>query len=445
MTCNQARAFTAPRPLVSTELVSVLLRSTPNDNGDSQFYDDFGESQFYDDFGGSFGSSTSVDDGAKFLGSLQTKILQTRELETANDAKLGRNWRKGNWSVKGFSLSANKSTSHEDSKAQNNVHVSAVAAPISTSLKDTIMPVDEGFEYRTIAVGRTDGSVFLVRIGEAYLTKFKSSASLVGDTKGEELSIRVENQWTEQDQIRPEEQEDLQPFEVLLNFKASELGEKCHLIRYHDIAEDDNEGYICTAAGDSGQIQLWILPSPGQQLESTTLSGGHQAKIVSLNTAVLQSDNGEEQHILISVSADGVVSMWNLSKHGQLLVSCQCLSGRSSDALITCADISNPSLESNFAFDGAKQRKSTDMLFLGLSDGYVMAYGIHNILSNGKCSEPDIFFRAHGTDSGRAESISAIKCGGDGTIENRRNAADKSEISSSVLLTGGEDGSVKQW
>ena len=68
---------------------------------------------------------------------------------------------------------------------------------------------------------------------------------------------------------------------------------------------------------------------------------------------------------------------------------------------------------------------------------------------------PDIRFKAHGTDTGRAEAITAIKCGGDGTIptsarlqggldegnQSRRNP----NLSSFILLTGGEDGSVKQW
>jgi hypothetical protein len=59
-------------------------------------------------------------------------------------------------------------------------------------------------------------------------------------------------------------------------------------------------------------------------------------------------------------------------------------------------------------------------------------------------ASPNIRFRAHGTESGKGEAVTAIACGGDGTIPTTARSSNPS-LSSSILLTGGEDGSVKQW
>lgn len=429
----------------STSTRSVL-KSTANDGEGSQFYDDFGDSQsqFYDDFGDSMIGSSS-DSSGLFMDSFQAKVMQTREAEAANDAKLSNNWRTGNWSVRGFSLAKEKTLQYGEEGQQGVVHVSALAAPSSASLREmSVIGKHELPEQRTVAVGRTDGSVFLVRLGEAYLTKFASMPKIVGNSKGGDFSARIEEQWVEQPQIRPDDQENLKPFEVLFNFQSSETGDRCHSIVYHDILESDNDGYICTASGDSDVIKLFTLPLAGKQIQCNTLTGGHQAPIVCLKTMVLQSDKKEELHLLISASVDGVLSFWDLSKQGQLLLSCQAIDDRNSDSFLSCLDVSNPSLSKLYDYNESNGQTSLDMVFVGLSNGYVLGYAVQDILSNSKCSSPDIAFRAYGADSGNKQGVTAIKCGGDGTIKNESSVS-RPNISSSTLLTGGEDGSVKQW
>ena len=51
---------------------------------------------------------------------------------------------------------------------------------------------------------------------------------------------------------------------------------------------------------------------------------------------------------------------------------------------------------------------------------------------------PSICFRAH-------DAITAIACGGVGTIPSSSRVPTNPGMSSSILLTGGEDGTVKQW
>ena len=93
------------------------------------------------------------------------------------------------------------------------------------------------------------------------LTKFAPSQKLVVNENDEEISVSVNEEWTKQKQIDQDGEKKLQPFEVLLNFQSSESGKECHSIAFHDVSEQtDNNGYICTAAGDSGVINLWALP-----------------------------------------------------------------------------------------------------------------------------------------------------------------------------------------
>jgi WD40 repeat protein len=439
------KGFAPQRFLLSKSTSYPSILKSTYDGGGSQFYDDFGDSQsqFFDDFGDSLIGS-SPDSSGLFMDSLQAKMVQTREVEAANEAKLSKNWRTGNWSVRGFSLAKEKTSQYNEDEQRGVVHVSSVAAPMSASLRDmSVIGGNELPERRTVAVGRTDGSVFLVRLGEAYLTKFASTPKLVENSKGEDFSVRIEDQWVEQAQIRPDEQEKLKPFKVLHNFQSSETGERCHSIAYYDIIEDDNDGYICTASGDSDVIKLFTLPRAGEQIQCNTLTGGHQSTVVSLKTMVLQSNNREELHLLISASKDGIISFWDLSKRGQLLLSCRSIDDRNKDALLTCLDVSNPSISKFYGYEPNEQTY-LDMVFVGLKNGYVLGYAIHVILSSGECSSPDIAFRAHGADSGNGQGVTAIKCGGDGTIKNDSSGS-RPNISSSTLLTGGDDGSVKQW
>ena len=429
--------FATPRSTtllrLSRRLPTAIQSGSSDDN--MQFYDDFGDSLI--------GNSAPANSG-DFMDSLQSKMTQTRKIEADNEAKMTRNWRTGNWSVRGFALSKTKLTSSED-KQGDLVHISAVAAPVSASVVDPLLTNDGSLpEYRNVVVGRTDGSVFLVRLGKEYLTKFASKPEIIENINSDVLTFRVEEKWHEQDQIKQEDQNDLQPFEILLDFQSSISNEEYHAIVYHDISKDDNNGYICAASGESGDINMWILPTTVQNQaekpQSVILSGGHGMRVVSLKTAVLMSENYEEHHILVSASIDGTLSFWDLSKRGERLFSCQCMK---EGVQLTCADISNPSLQQNYAFSDKPERISNDMLFIGTSDGYVMGFDLQKVLSNGECRECDISFRAHGTDSGKGEGITSIKCGGNGSMKS--SGAGKSNISSSILLTGGEDGSVKQW
>mmetsp|Transcript_21097 Transcript_21097/g.38158 ORF Transcript_21097/g.38158 Transcript_21097/m.38158 type:complete len:637 (+) Transcript_21097:136-2046(+) len=491
---GRSNAFITPCPQSN---VNILGSSRNDGEGDPLFFDDFG------DFDGSSSSNSN-----RNLSSLQSRMGQVKGAEAAYDAKLARNWRRGNWSVRGFALDKSSyTTSPSPTSATRDatdepVHVSVVAAPTSSSFTDISLPQDKALPSdRTVAVGRTDGSVFIVKMGEQYLTNFVSVTKLVVEQDENEgqlkedneagMAVRVENEWMDSDGLKNrlhDEQNEIRessmgaegddqmtqkkaPFEISYQFLASERGEPINSLVFDDVIQgNDSRGIICTAAGDSGEICMWTLPSSDEQndeiMQATLLGGVHSDRIVSLETMVLPSKNEDtkEQNVLFSASRDGLFALWDLDRNGELIFSYQCTDVENDSTVsLTCADISNPtSWDDGYNYSS---ENNNDAILLGTSNGYVIGYLVQELISlaaksdsdvESECPVPNLRFRAHGTDSGKGDAITAIKCGGDGTIPTsaRLRGADDSQassasnsrsISSSILLTGGEDGSVKQW
>lgn len=463
----------------------VTLTSSGND--EPIFYDDFGDG----DFGGS--STDSSSNSGSMLSSLSSRISETKNLEASYDAKLARNWRRGNWSVRGFGLEKTSSVVTGSKSSSSSAIVSVVAAPTSSASEDISLPQDKALpEDRKVAVGRSDGSIFIIQLGSEYLTSFvsvsttkkknsegaesKSSSEWMSSvdvedrsnndrpkTKFENEDMFSDNENTaSQQQQQQQQQGKQQPFQIIHQFQATETEEPIHSLVYHDTIEGIQ--LICTAAGDSGAIKIWSLDttesrSHGEELVAS-LTSDHSSRIIALKAMVLPShnnaiarDDDDERNVLFSASADGTVALHDLDKKGELIVSCQCIIDQEKDCgqEVTCADVSNPSSWDN----GGCDENDRDIIFLGTSSGYVVGYVVEELMtaaavaanaantSDEVCPQPNIQFRAHGKDSGAGEAVTAIRCGGHGTIPNT--TVGTSRMSSKILLTGGEDGTVKQW
>ncbi|KAL9181168.1 hypothetical protein ACHAXT_009973 [Thalassiosira profunda] len=419
-------------------------------------------SNFYDDFEG-FGEGTNDGAGDSGLSSLQSRMGQVKELEAAYDAKLARNWRRGNWGVRGFALDKSSSTG-------NHALVSVVAATSSSSAAaDISLPQDRALPIdHSVAVGRTDGSVFIIKLGYDYLTTFVEAPKLVveqteGNGSEDDVAVRVEGEWMSNDELHKRMQDEEQqmaqpgeetkgeptPFEVLHQFIATK-GEPINHLVFHD-EEGAGGGIVCTASGTSSDINMWAFPSlDNGGMQPTTLTGVHSDAIISLKTMILG-----EKNFLFSASRDGTFALWNLGrKNGELIFSSQCVDvANDSGVTLTCADISNPSADDGYSDSGDD---GSDVIFLGASNGYVFGYALQELLTSDTDPVPNLRFRAHGPDCGQGEAVTAIKAGGDGTIPSSarlrggeesegRGMAGRPGMSSAILLTGGEDGSVKQW
>lgn len=445
-----------PQSCAHAHHIPSLFQDGSSNNNDI-FFDDFGN-----DFFGDEGSS-----GSSNIASLESRMSEVKGAEQAYDAKIARNWSKGNWGVKGFSIDQFSSSS---SSSDTPIHVSVVAAPTSSSYANDIsLPQDRALpQDHTVAIGRTDGSIFVVKLGDQFLTNFMAVPTLKMeqregeqtdqnvDTESSGMTVRVENEWMDSDQVKNRLQDEgtadtqqptqtLSPFVITHQFIASEQGEPINKLVYHDTTEDNS--IICTAAGNSGEIRMWKMPSSSDNrneviIQTAQLSGVHSSPIVSLETMVIK-----EKHILFSASRDGAFALWNLDNNGELITSHQCSDANSGTPIpLTCADVYNPS-----SFDDSVNDENGNVIFLGSQNGFVMGYVVQE--NNGVISfnpGPNLLFRAHGTDNGKYEAITAIKAGGDGTISTSARLrgdsdATRRSVSSSILLTGGEDGNVKQW
>lgn len=410
-------------------------------SGDKVFFDDFG-----DEISGDGRSKRNKDGGGDLLLSgLRTRMGEVKGAEAAYDSRLARNWRRGNWSVRGFSLDKFSSSGKTiNDGGFSVVCVSVVAAPTSASLYSDISLLQERSSQQTVAVGRTDGSVFIVKLGEEYLTNFDDIDEAGMSRRADISDFGIEGD-VQMDNNRQA------PFEIMHQFLASQQGHPINKLVYHDsIKGSEYLGIVCTAAGTTGDITVWKLPSCDTNdrgiTQSIVLSGIHNDEIISLKTIVLQSrqDDSDEHEVLFSASRDGKFALWNL-RNGELLLSCQC----TDDLMITtsCADVFNPS-----SWDDSHSTNSgiyNDLIFIGTSSGYVCGFVIQELLTlsskfrDNYRSEiinavPSIRFRAH-------DAITAISCGGFGTIPSSPRVPTNPGMSSSILLTGGEDGTVKQW
>ena len=450
---HQKSRWLCDNPLSSSDAPTLSWAS----KDDNIFFDDFGDN-FYDE---------NSNNGNNNLSSLQSRMSEVKMAEQSYDSKIARNWNSGNWGVRGFALdqssyAPSSTATPEKADVDKPVHVSVVAAPTSSlSYTDISLPQDRALPQDKVAIGRTDGSVFIVKLGDQYLTNFMSVPKLVvqqdenNSGKGDsDMSVRVENKWMNSEDSLQDEADDQtateSPFEITYQFQASEEGEAINKIVFHDdIQDDSSSGIICTTTINSGEISMWKLPSSQNTdiIQTAQLSGVHNAPIIGLEAMVIN-----EKNILFSASRDGTFALWDI-ENGELITSMSCTDAQNGSTVpLTCASVYNPSSWEDDVYN--LNENINDVIFLGTSDGYVLGYVVQEQLGAISFNPgPNIRFRAHG-DTGKGEAVTAIKAGGDGTIATSaklRGGTDESQagrnprMSSSILFTGGEDGSVKQW
>ena len=436
---EKVSSFTYGSSFLSSNLFVNRFNLIQNGMKQSGEEDDDDEPLLYDDFGdfviGSQSTSSSMNLGGKLLSQL---VETSRQEEMERESRLERNWRQGNWIVRGFSLDR-QSTEDFGKMMAARMRGDALNRAMR-KLADENHPVEEekqqvsvcrlvgsaGFEndgdgLETLCVGRTDGSVFLIQIGTDYMTKFINAPEY---KLTDEDKLNVQNKLKAHVDQENQEVSD-NPFEVLYQFQAHD--QPITQLLYH---EESN--LIVSAGGTNGEILMWSTIKSDTNAGETkitsigSLSNVHTGKIVSLE---MLSPN-----MMLSASVDGSFALWHLPT-GDLIYSCRI--GPIDDAVsINCAHIASNT-------DLLPGKEEQVMIFFGLSTSHVIGYLVSDIVelaSEGgvQCPMPCCQFLAH-SDSIEG-GISAISCAG-----KQSNAQNTNRKASIPLLTGSANGEVKQW
>ncbi len=389
-------------------VVRVASKSGDEDNEEPLFYDDFAD---FIPGGGDVGEPFLVEDMQENKGdeamereevemndekeeeeeSELTRMLQKGQMqEMERNERISRNWSQGNWKCRGFSLDKSnynvdtsiakqgattvanstiavneeKSTTSASSTTKEGppIHVSQIAFD-ETSIGGKFGEIAE-----VIAVGRTDGSVFLVQLGSEYLTRFTAVPKLSwededdngdGKREGGGNSMKIETELVNDKEMQeriasqmsgiqgadaldiPYLDQDtstsssMPPFEIQCQFQAHEKNEAISALLYHD----DTLFTGCT----SGMIKMWRIDEfhdrmqmiPAQNLNI------HQDKVVVFKT-LSSKGNGNDgdvmsHDLLLSASLDGSFALWD--KGGDLVYRCQMVDDDGLPTSITSADV----------------------------------------------------------------------------------------------------------
>jgi WD40 repeat protein len=335
-----------------------------NDNDDRLFFDDFAGQIIG---GGEESMSLQSSDA------LQQRVQTIQQEQIQKDARILRNWKTGNWNVRGFSMETVDNSSQE-----NSIIVSAITA---ASDQDS----------SCIWVGRTDGSVLKVQLGKEYWAYFRS------EENGNSPAALLRDDALSQSAASDEE-----PFQIQQQFLIG-TGPVTNILEHE-------EKYLFTVT-ESSNIEQWLLHEDPERspVHCKTFQGAHSAGIVVMK--VLPKTN-----MLFSAARDGSISFWNVET-GDIVCNCVLDGGLT----VHCADSDGHSI------------------YLGTSEGTVIAYQVMDLLTmaaTGGDSCPMPHGQWVACDNG---ALTSISCGGPGTLGRGR------EQSTFLLLTGDENGVIKQW
>lgn len=415
----------------------IKLASKPNDNDDMIFFDDFSE------FNDANFISRDADVANPIVDpSLSNMLQRGKQMNEIRTSRITKNFKCGNWNCRGFSLDKNSPSRNriDGSKlADEDVCITQVA------FDETATGPGFGHSAETIAVARSDGTVFLINLGTEYLTKFvyKSSIeSVMGDAE-EISSVSMTSKMTNEEIYIAQRKtlelgtddisaivDKFDSFEIMAQFQAGEG--RVDSLLYHD-------DYIYTSIGPT--IQVWTMgPVSSSDSETKMIPmhnlQGHDGNIVGLKTLSSEGRHDvSDFNLLVSASSDGSFALWDRVR-GEIIYRCNVADEFGARVSITALDVDTTGLCSD-----------DHIIYLGLSSGHVMAYTVLDLIqiaSDGDgCPIPKYKFLAHDCaeyQGGCFQGVTALSCGGPGTI-----AATSTSKTSSVLITGGADGFIKQW
>lgn len=411
-----------------------------NDDTDDETDDDDDAIVEFDDFGGQVIGGGGDDDNYESRSRSSTaasssssstiladRIQTMQRQEQRQEAVYARNWKLGNWQVRGFSLEDGTTTSSNDDGSGSSGD-GAVIPSVCRIVPAAALSSDNASPQRIdIWVGRTDGSVFGVRLGDAYWTKLttatdsgendETASTVTGGPELERKMERIDDEDEEEFASQGDfgsENDTSKPFEIVTQIQAGEAAVSA-MIAVED--EDEERSYLFTATiAPGGEIKQWTTDQDYQALSSKTLSSAHASSVIALKAVAQEND----AYVLLSADRTSL-AVWDVVTGellGQVVVE---VSSDDRDGSSTC----NSPVIQCVDTDGVH-------VYVGTVTGHIKAYAVKDILQS----------RTSVAGNWRASDcpVTALTCGGPGTLGRGRPGSD-----TIVLYTGDAEGTVKQW
>lgn len=383
---------------------------------------------------------------------LLSRMSSLQREEQRRLAVCDRNWKLGNWFVRGFSLEEETTYSYPIPSVSTIITSSSVTDNYSDEDDDDDDDdMDMLQKEIDVWVGRTDGSIFGIRFGTDYWTRLGNSDVALDEF--ESLGMNKDTVFLDRDDHNDDDDDDsgvtlrneptdTNPFTIVTQFKCKCSSAITSIVALPAMAttnddddDDDTEAMkfdIYAACKDSMIIDHWHYDGNGVSFSNSIITTqSTQNKALSILTLrKIHMMVKEVPTTMILAVNDGSMTLWDIKTDTMIGVINTIQipdvpggSGLYDIQTITCIDTDN------------------EFVYVGTESGYVLVYAIHDILQQG-CPQSESIsavgcWRAAPTDDC---PITAIKCGGPGTLG--RNSA---STTSSILYTGDAQGLVKQW
>ena len=315
--------------------------------------------------------------------SLVLRQVQDRIQEA--EQRVEKNWQSGSWQVRGFSL--DPFSAHDE----RSIFVSKIVS----------CP-----DHPDVYVGRTDGTLFRISLGTEYMASFTSS------NDSDKKSFKSYQHLKRNDES--ERRSSLEtPFEILSQTEAHSTGKPLSTI----LPVNDDEVYTVS----SNEIKKWTVVEETYK-GSGTLTLTETAKLEGLPTTAdvvhLGQVTWNGRSSVLCIARDGSVGIWEATSCA-LLDSCT-FGWEGVPIHVTCAT------------------SDSNSIVIGNEIGQLMVYKIANLKDSIQQSpsnlvSPDLCW------SGFQQRATSVTFGGPGSFSRGPDAM------SSILLSGAQDGSIRQW
>lgn len=360
------------------KLTGLAGKPIGDDDEDEAIYNDFGDMVIGD---GSGGQGQELDSTLSLSNapSLQNRFQQLVAGEKEDESRIEGNWQQGHWSVRGCSL--------DPGEGSEKTSISFLC-----SMDDTDI----------LLVGRTDGSICWLQLGEEYLAKFVNQ--LIAK-EGANNSIQVTEGLKREEsssQDSTESSESPIKFELLTQVKSN--GGSILELAYADP--------FLFSTNKALELECWEISEEGPLSKLPELITQLPSSVVSLRTVAFQG-----QQLLLCVCRDGQAIAWQLG-------------GQITRIPSHCFPMLKNGQDAVLSFDCDDR-----FCYVGTEQGAVSVYDIEKVLSD--CSEPNPL-RSFSPFADGSGGISAITSTGKGVM-----STDRQETVG--LVVGGTNGKIKQY